>query len=129
MSDDARVKAWEPREGLATARVALGRPLRVARELAGLSQRAAAEAGGVSQAGLSRAEQGAGELEPGALEKLAEAYGCKSSELRPRNSMPSAPLEPSARLEWVRARNAAFARGDVRFSSSGTEGKGVLVQG
>ena len=33
-------------------------------------------------------------------------YGCKLSELLPRNQYPSAPLDPEARQEWIWRRNA-----------------------
>jgi DNA-binding XRE family transcriptional regulator len=104
----AEVVVWSAsEEGLAAARRLLGRGLRERRGVAGLSQVEAARAAGVSQATYSRAEQG--------LVVLGVV----------RDSMPSAPREPVARLAWVRERSRAFAEGRVRFSSSGTEGKGV----
>lgn len=71
-----------------------------------MTQKEAAEAAGVSQGTVSKWEAGAEQPDYPSFYKLAEAYGCKMSELLPRNQYPSAPLDPVKRLEWVRRRNA-----------------------
>jgi transcriptional regulator with XRE-family HTH domain len=85
-----------------------GRQLRERRDKASLTQKQAAEAAGVSQATISRWEAGSEQPDYKSFYALAAAYGCKMSELLPRNQYPSAPLDPVARLDWVRRRNAAI---------------------
>ena len=86
--------------------------LRTRREQAKLSQTAAAEAAGISQKTLSRWEAGSSHPDYPELQALATVYKCKPSELLPRNQYPSAPVDPVARQEHIRRRNAAIQKVD-----------------
>lgn len=93
---------------------AYGELLAEARKCALLSQSQAAELAGVDQATISRWERGERQPDYGTLRKLAHAYDCRLSTLVIRNQYPSAPaLDPEARLDWVRRRNAAIQGVDV----------------
>lgn len=80
--------------------------LRTGRKKAGLTQKQAADAIGVDQAVISRWERGDKQPTVQYLMALAKTYGCKVSDLMPRNQYPSAPLDPEERQEWVWQRNA-----------------------
>lgn len=89
-----------------------GKKLREGRERAELSQREAAERLGVSQATLSRFESGETQPDFPTLHKMREAYGCKISELMPRNQYPGAPLDPLKRRIYFIRRNAYIQGAD-----------------
>lgn len=60
--------------------VAVGARIRERRKAAGLKQEPAAELVGISPAQLSRYENGETSTEPAMLARLAEAFGCKTSD-------------------------------------------------
>jgi transcriptional regulator with XRE-family HTH domain len=83
-----------------------GEQIRKRREGAALTQKEAAEALGVSQATMSRFEAGDAQPDYATFRTMSEVFGCKMSEIVPRNQYPSAPLDPAARrLHFIR-RNA-----------------------
>jgi transcriptional regulator with XRE-family HTH domain len=108
--------------GLSFASKHLGKRLVEHREAAGLKPAEAAEIAAVSQAAYARLEGGVEPAPQAALEALALRYDCKASDLRPNETMPSAPAPAVERLAWVRERNAAIRAGFKR-NPSGTEGK------
>ena len=116
---DPEYEAWKASpDGLAAARLALGKKLRAKRKERGETQAQVADAVGIDRSLYSRWEKGERSPDYQQWRRLAIHFGVKMMDLMPRNQYPGMPIDPVERNEAMAERNRRIAAGALRDRDS-----------